>query len=127
MQETIDRYVAGEDVPYERLRKVWADTVGWVPTVTALGYMNFYAEVRAVNLTLPPTQRIHVWLGDLPVDWSKVTTRSLEFLRRLSRSTQFADWRSLFFSILRFLTTVALHSPETHFGVSGNATTWKPS
>jgi hypothetical protein len=69
-QETIDRYVAGEDVPYAQLRKVWADTVGWFPTVTALGFMNFYAEVRSANLTLMPAQRIHVWLGDPPVDWS---------------------------------------------------------
>jgi hypothetical protein len=38
--------------------------------------MNFYAEVRAVNLTLPPTERIHVWLGDPPVDWSKIKTRA---------------------------------------------------
>jgi hypothetical protein len=38
--------------------------------------MNFYAKVRAVNLTLPPTQRIHVWLGDPPVDWSKVKTHA---------------------------------------------------
>jgi hypothetical protein len=75
-QETIDRYVSGEDVPYEQLRKVWADTVGWIPTVTYLGYMNFYAQVRAVNLSLPPEQRIRVWLGDPPVDWSKVKVRA---------------------------------------------------
>ena len=75
-QETINRYVAGEDIPYEQLRKVWADTVGWVPTVTSLGYMNFYAEVRAVNLTLPPKEHIHVWLGDPPVAWAKVKARA---------------------------------------------------
>jgi hypothetical protein len=75
-QGTVDRYVAGEDVPYDQLRKVWADTVGWIPTVIALGYINFFAQVRAVNLALPSTQRIHVWLGDPPVDWSKVETRT---------------------------------------------------
>lgn len=75
-QETIDHYVAGEDVPYEQLRKVWADTAGWVPTVVFLGYMNFYAEVQAVNLTLPPPQHIHVWLGDPPVDWSMIKARA---------------------------------------------------
>jgi hypothetical protein len=75
-QETIDRYVAGEDIPYTQLRKVWTDTVGWIPTVTALGFMNFYAEVRATNLTLPSSQRIHVWLGDPPVDWSKIRTKA---------------------------------------------------
>lgn len=75
-QTTIDRYVAGENVPYDQLRKVWADTVGWIPTVTALGYMNFYAQVRVVNQGLAPEQRIHVWLGDPPVDWSKIRARS---------------------------------------------------
>ena len=75
-QGTLDRYLSGEDIPYEQLRKVWSDTVGWIPTVTALGYMNFYAQVREVNLGLPPEQRIHVWLGDPPVDWSKIRSKN---------------------------------------------------
>jgi hypothetical protein len=75
-EETIDQYVAGEDVPYQQLRRVWANTVEWFPTVTSLAYMNFFAEVKAVNLTLPPVRRIHIWLGDPPVDLSKVTTRA---------------------------------------------------
>jgi hypothetical protein len=75
-QNTVDRYISGEDVPYEQLRKVWSDTIGWVPTVAALGYINFYAQVREVNLGLPPEQRIHIWLGDPPVDWSKIRSKS---------------------------------------------------
>jgi hypothetical protein len=76
-QQTLDRYVDGGDVPYEELRKVWADTsyVGWFPTVTALGYLNFYAAVRAANVKLPVEDRIHVWLGGKPVDWSKIKTK----------------------------------------------------
>jgi hypothetical protein len=74
-QGTLDRYLAGEDIPYDQLRKVWSDTVGWVPTVTSMGYINFYAQVRTVNLGLPPQQRIHVWLGDPPIDWSKIKTK----------------------------------------------------
>jgi hypothetical protein len=48
-QKTLDRYVDGEDVSYAELRRVWGDTsyVGWFPTVTALGYVNFYAAVLA--------------------------------------------------------------------------------
>lgn len=75
-QETVDRYVSGEYVPYEQLRKVWSDTVGFIPTVTALGYLNFHAQVRAVNLGLPLDQRFHVWLGDPPIDWSIIKTQS---------------------------------------------------
>jgi hypothetical protein len=79
-QDTLDRYLSGEDIRYDQLRKVWSDTVGWIPTVTGMGYLNFYAQVRAVNLELPPEQRIHVWLGDPPADWSKISTK--EDLRR---------------------------------------------
>lgn len=46
-QKTIDCYVAGGDVPYEQLRKVWTDTVGWNPTVTSVGYPYSFGQVRA--------------------------------------------------------------------------------
>jgi hypothetical protein len=76
-QQTIDRYENGEDISYAELRNVWADTsyAGWLPTVTALGYQNFFAAVRAVNLTLPVNKRIHVWLGGRPVAWSTIRTK----------------------------------------------------
>jgi hypothetical protein len=72
-QAVIDRYVAGEDVPYAELRKVWSDVVGWNPTVTYVGFANVFASVRAANLGLPPEQRIRVWLGEPPVDWATAT------------------------------------------------------
>ena len=75
-QHTLDRYLSGEEIPYPELRKVWADTVGWLPTVTSLGYINFYAQVREVNRKLQPEQQIHVWLGDPAVDWAQVKTEA---------------------------------------------------
>ena len=30
-QDTLNRYLAGEDVPYDQLRKVWSDVIGWTP------------------------------------------------------------------------------------------------
>jgi len=63
-QGIMDRYVNGENVPYTELRKVWSDTLGWSPPPVNLGYVNLFAQVRAVNLALPPVQRIHVWLGE---------------------------------------------------------------
>ncbi|QNI33732.1 hypothetical protein H7849_07370 [Alloacidobacterium dinghuense] len=73
-QKTIDRYTGGEDIPYEQLRRVWTDTVGWNPTVMSVGYPYFFAQVRAVNEGLPLAERIHVWLGEPPVDWSTIKT-----------------------------------------------------
>jgi hypothetical protein len=75
-QDTVDRYVNGDQVPYSRLRKVWTDVVGWNPTVTYMGLVNVYATIRAVDLTLPPQSRIKAWLGEPSIDWSQIKTRS---------------------------------------------------
>ena len=60
---------------YAELRSVWSDGVGWVPTVTGLGYANFFVQVRTINLSLPPGQRLRVWLGEPAIDWSRIKTR----------------------------------------------------
>src|SRR5215469_1529228 len=73
-QGIIDRYVAGEDVPLNELRRVWTQTAGWVPGPTFLGYINFFANVRAANRGLAPEHRIKMWLGEPKVDWSKIET-----------------------------------------------------
>lgn len=69
-QHVIDRYLAGETVPYVELRKVWNDTVGWVPPPAMVGLVKFFAAVRDINKTLPPDRRIKVWLGEPPLDWT---------------------------------------------------------
>ena len=74
-QAALDRYLNGEEVPYPELRKVWIDTVGWIPAVPGQGYARFFAEVRQVNEALPPERRITVWLGEPPIDWSQIGTR----------------------------------------------------
>jgi len=74
-QDILDRYINGGTVSYAELRSVWSDVVGWVPTVTGLGYANFFVQVRTINLSLPPEQRVRVWLGEPPIDWSRVNTR----------------------------------------------------
>lgn len=73
-QGIIDRYVAGENVPFSALRRVWTDTAGaFSPGEPApLGLVDFFASVRAANMKLPPGRRIKVWLGDPKVDWSKI-------------------------------------------------------
>jgi hypothetical protein len=71
-QGAVDRYLSGDTVPYAELRKVWTDTVegAW----SYLGYMNLLAQVRATNLSLPAETKIRVWLGDPPIDWSKINS-----------------------------------------------------
>ncbi len=73
-QDIIDRYVNGADVPFTELRHVWTDVVGWVPGPFALGYVDFFANVRAANLKLPAAHRIKVWLGDPKIDWTRINS-----------------------------------------------------
>ena len=77
-QAVIDRYVAGETVPYAELRKVWNDTVGWAPPPALVGFVKFFAAVREVNKALPRDRRIKVWLGEPPLDWSAATPERIQ-------------------------------------------------
>jgi len=70
-QDTLDRYLNGENVPYPELRRVWTDLVGWESPPSQM-YTQLFATVRAVNMKLPPAKRIRVWLGEPPIDWSKL-------------------------------------------------------
>ena len=83
-QDILDRYINGGNVSYAELRSVWSDVVGWIPTVTGLGYVNFFVQVRTINLSLPPEQRVRVWLGEPVIDWSKVKTRE-DFIPAISQ------------------------------------------
>jgi len=73
-QDILDRYINGGAVSFPELRSVWSDAVGAEPTITGLGYANVFAQVRTTNLSLPPEERIRVWLGEPVLDWATVKT-----------------------------------------------------
>jgi hypothetical protein len=77
-QQVIDRYLAGETVPYAELRKVWNDTIGWVPPPALVGFVKFFVAVRDVNKSLPPDRRIKVWLGEPPLDWTTASRGEIQ-------------------------------------------------
>jgi len=74
-QPTLDRYIAGADVPLSEVRQVWRNT-----TQPMCGVSGFYEElfplVRRMNQTLPPERKLRVLAGDPPIDWSKVKSAS---------------------------------------------------
>jgi hypothetical protein len=72
-QPLMDRYVAGESVAPDELRRAWRDTGQWLVWDSPL-YEQFFARVRAANLARPPEQRVRVLLGDPPIDWAKVAS-----------------------------------------------------
>ena len=72
-QPILDRYIAGEDVPFTEVRKVWRNTTQ--PMCGTSGFFEqFFPLVRAINQKLPPGKRLRVLAGDPPIDWDQVKT-----------------------------------------------------
>jgi hypothetical protein len=73
-QDVIDRFVRGEEVAYDSLRRVWQNTTqpdtNWDPPI----YEEFFRAVRAVNASLPKERQLRVLLGDPPIDWDAIRT-----------------------------------------------------
>jgi hypothetical protein len=71
-QAVMDRFIDGEDVDYDELRRAWQDTVQ-VPPYNSWDvpiYEEFFRAVRELNTTLKPATRLRVLLGDPPIDWA---------------------------------------------------------
>jgi hypothetical protein len=70
-QPILDRYVAGEDVPFTEVQKVWRKM--GQPAAGASAFVEqFYPLVRALNQKLPPQRRLRVLAGDPPIDWDQI-------------------------------------------------------
>jgi hypothetical protein len=70
-QPLLDRYVGGEDVPMEEVRRIWRDTTkvaSWESPI----YAEWLAAIREVNRGLPATRRLRVLAGDTAIDWSRM-------------------------------------------------------
>jgi hypothetical protein len=73
-QDLMDRFVRGEDVPYESLRQVWDNTTQQQVATMEIDVPPFYRAIRAVNASLPRERQLRVLLGDPPIDWDAVHT-----------------------------------------------------
>jgi len=73
-QDVIDRFVRGNDVPYEVLREVWQNTTQPTHIWDLPVYEEFFRTVRAVNASRSD-RRLRVVLGDSPIDWDQVHSR----------------------------------------------------
>jgi hypothetical protein len=69
-QDVMDRFVRGENVPYDRFRQVWLNTTAHGSVWDVSIYEEFFRAVRDVNAALPKERQLRVVLGDPPVDWN---------------------------------------------------------
>lgn len=74
-QTEMDRFVAGEDFPYDELRRAWQDTTQPHAGCDTPIHEELYRAVRAINATVPTGRRMRVVLGDPPIDWNSSTER----------------------------------------------------
>jgi hypothetical protein len=70
-QDAIDRFVRGDDVARDVLRKAWEDH-----TVPGSGVQveEMLSAVRAVNASLGSDRKVRVLAGDPPIDWDNIIT-----------------------------------------------------
>jgi hypothetical protein len=73
-QPTLDRYIAGENVSFADVEKVWRNTTQPMCDVSEF-FQTFYPLVRAINQKLPQEQRLRVLAGDPPIDWDQVKSQ----------------------------------------------------
>jgi hypothetical protein len=70
-QKSVDRYIAGENVPTEQVQKAWRNTIGAVGPVSPV-YGWLYKAVRDSNLQRRDGHKIRLLLGDPYGDWDKI-------------------------------------------------------
>jgi hypothetical protein len=71
-QDIVDRFIDGEEVPYDSLRRAWQDTTQVEYEWDLPIYEDFFRAVRQVNASLPRARRLRILLGDPPIDWKTV-------------------------------------------------------
>jgi hypothetical protein len=71
-QDVMDRYIRGEAVAADSLRRVWQDTTQVEYEWDLPIYEDFFRAVRTVNAALPRNRQLRVLLGDPPIDWEQV-------------------------------------------------------
>jgi hypothetical protein len=82
-QPELDRYIAGENVPFTSVRKVWRNTTQ--PMCGLCGFFEqFFPLVRAINEKLAPEKRLRVLAGDPPIDWEQADPEPGKFDRNAS-------------------------------------------
>lgn len=76
-QDILDRYIFGEEVPINELRKVWRESTQSIERFgEATIYFELLKKIRTLNLSLSKNNKIRVLGGDPPIDWK--TVRSLK-------------------------------------------------
>jgi hypothetical protein len=70
-QPTVDRYIAGDDVPADQVQIAWRNMIASVPPVSPV-YGWFYQAIREANLEHRGKHQIRLIMGSPPGNWDKI-------------------------------------------------------
>jgi hypothetical protein len=70
-QKSVDRYITGENIPIEQVRKAWRNVIGAVGPPSPV-YEHFYNAVRDANMKRRGKHQIRILLGDPYGDWERI-------------------------------------------------------
>ena len=70
-QKTVDRYVAGENVPSDEVQEAWRNMVADTEPVSPV-YGWLYKAVREANMQRPGKRGLRLLMGSPPGDWSRI-------------------------------------------------------
>ena len=71
-QDTIDRYIRGDDVQRSSVRKAWEEHT----VANSLGVQaeEVISAVRTVNASAEPPRKLRIIAGDPPIDWDNISS-----------------------------------------------------
>ena len=69
-QKSVDRYIAGEAVPIEKVQRAWRNVIGLGPPPPIYGEL--YKAVREMNLRRRGKHQMRVLCGDPYINWDQV-------------------------------------------------------
>ena len=72
-QQDVDRYVNGEDVPFNQIQKAWRNMIASIPPVSPV-YGWLYKAVREANLRNHGKHKIRLLMGSPPGNWGTIKT-----------------------------------------------------
>lgn len=114
-QDTLDKYISGEEVEFKNLQKVWLNTTQspvdpWSVDV----YFNFLKTIRELNSRISKNHRIRIIAADPPIEWENVNTNEDYVTARGSREDFYA--KKVIDEVLSKKRKALLINGGAHFG-----------
>jgi len=113
-QDILDRYIFGEEVHINELRKIWRESTQCIGRFgEGIVYFELLKKIRDINTTLPENEKIRVLGGDPSIDWQSIKTRE-DYLKVIAARDTFPAGLAVDYGINQSKKVLLIYS-EFHF------------